>query len=160
MLGEQSLAARDDTSGKVYDYIATGGFASRCDAISRVVDTMMATLGKEKRYYEQKWKEWVRHIETVTGSLYGIAGDLVGLGAEIPPRWPRCRDSSALASVPRFLRRCVRNSRRRAFRLWPAGQSAAFPGSCAKGKSPAARVPPGSGTSRAKSATPSMRQGG
>lgn len=45
---------------------------------------MMTTLGKEKRYYEQKWKEWERHIETVTGSLYGIAGDLVGLGAEVP----------------------------------------------------------------------------
>jgi hypothetical protein len=97
MLGEQSLAARDDTSGKVYDYIATGGFASRCDAISRVVDTMMATLGKEKRYYEQKWKEWERHIETVTGSLYGIAGDLVGLGAEIPPP---LRAELPQASVP------------------------------------------------------------
>ncbi len=48
---EAANAARDDTSGKVYDSIATGGFASRCDAISRVVDTMMATLGKEKRHY-------------------------------------------------------------------------------------------------------------
>lgn len=28
---------------------------------------------------------WERHIETVAGGLYGIAGDLVGLGAEIPP---------------------------------------------------------------------------
>ena len=46
---------------------------------------MMTTLGKEKRYYEQKRKEWERHIETVTGSLFGIAADLVGLGAEIPP---------------------------------------------------------------------------
>jgi hypothetical protein len=26
-----------------------------------------------------------RDIETVTGSLYGIAGDLIRLGAEIPP---------------------------------------------------------------------------
>ena len=94
---EAANAARDDTSGKVYDYIATGGFASRCDAISRVVDTMMATLGKEKRYYEQKWKEWERHIETVTGSLYGIAGDLVGLGAEIPPP---LRAELPQASVP------------------------------------------------------------
>ena len=94
---EAANAARDDTSGKVYDYIATGGFASRCDAISRVVDTMMATLSKEKRYYEQKWKERERHIETVTGSLYGIAGDLVGLGAEIPPP---LRAELPQASVP------------------------------------------------------------
>jgi len=82
---EAANAARAGTAGKVYDYIATGGFASRFEVINRAVETMMATLGKEKRYYEQRWKEWERHIETVTASLYGIAGDLVGLGAEIPP---------------------------------------------------------------------------
>jgi hypothetical protein len=82
---EAANAARDDTSGRVYDYIATGGFAARCEVINRAIDTMMTTLGKEKRYYEQKWKEWERHIEMVAGSLYGIAGDLAGLGAQIPP---------------------------------------------------------------------------
>jgi hypothetical protein len=65
--------------------LATGGFASRCEAISRVVEAMTTTLGRERRYYEQKWKEWERLIENVAGSVYGIADDLVGLGAEIPP---------------------------------------------------------------------------
>ena len=46
--------------GVVCDYIATGGFASRCDAISRVVDTMMATLTKEKRYYEHQGEAVLR----------------------------------------------------------------------------------------------------
>jgi hypothetical protein len=82
---EAANAARSDTSGRVYDYIATGGFASRCEAISRVVETMTTTLGRERRYYEQKWKEWERLIENVAGGVYGIADDLVGLGAEIPP---------------------------------------------------------------------------
>jgi hypothetical protein len=45
----------------------------------------MTTLAKEKRHYKQKWKEWERHIETVGGSLFGIAADLVRLGAEVPP---------------------------------------------------------------------------
>lgn len=82
---EAANAARAGTSGKVYDYIATGGFAARCEAISRAIDTMLSTLGKERRYYEQRWKDWERHIETVAGSLCGIAGDLVRLGAEVPP---------------------------------------------------------------------------
>jgi hypothetical protein len=81
---EAANAARADTSGKVYDYIATGGFASRCEAISHAIETMLSTLGKERRYYEQRWKDWERDIEIVAGSLYGIAGDLVRLGAEIP----------------------------------------------------------------------------
>jgi hypothetical protein len=55
---EAANAARADTSGKVYGYIATGGFASRCEAISHAIETMLSTLGKEKRYYEQRWKDW------------------------------------------------------------------------------------------------------
>lgn len=81
---EAANAARADTSGRVYDYIATGSFASRCEAINRAIETMLSTLGKERRYYEQRWKEWERHIEAVAGSLSGIAGDLVRLGAELP----------------------------------------------------------------------------
>jgi hypothetical protein len=49
-----------------------------------VVETMTGTLGKERRYYELRWKEWEKHIETIVASLYGIAGDLVSLGAEVP----------------------------------------------------------------------------
>jgi hypothetical protein len=37
---------------------------------------MLMTLGK-KRYYEQKWKEWERHIEAVSGSLCGRLANLV-----------------------------------------------------------------------------------
>lgn len=45
---------------------------------------MTRTLGREKRYYELRWKEWERDIGTVVASICGIAGDLVGLGAEVP----------------------------------------------------------------------------
>jgi hypothetical protein len=46
---------------------------------------MTKTLAKEKRYYELRWKEWEWDIETVVASICGIAGDLVDLGAEVPP---------------------------------------------------------------------------
>jgi hypothetical protein len=82
---EAANAARADTAEKVYDYIATGGFAARCEAVSRTVEEMMATLARERRYYELRWKDWERHLGTVVAGLSGIAGDLVGLGAELPP---------------------------------------------------------------------------
>lgn len=82
---EAANAARADTAGRVYDYIATGGFASRCQTISRTIEAMVTTLGKEKRYYELRWREWERDIEVIAASLYGIAGDLVGIGADVPP---------------------------------------------------------------------------
>jgi hypothetical protein len=97
---EAANAARADISGKVYDYIATGGFASRCEAINRAIETMTSTLGKERRYYEQRWKEWERHIETVAGSLYGIAGDLVRLGAEVPPPLHAELPEATLSALP------------------------------------------------------------
>jgi hypothetical protein len=82
---EAANAARAGTSGKVSDYIATGGFASRCEAILHAIERMLSTLGKEKRYYEQRWKDWERDINAVSGSVYGIASDLIRLGAEIAP---------------------------------------------------------------------------
>jgi len=93
---EAANAARADTSGKVYDYIATGGFASRCEAINQTVETMMRILGREKRYYGQKWKEW---SATSRPSAEASSGSL--------PTW------SGLA--PRFLRRCAPS-----FRTLPA----------------------------------------
>lgn len=55
---EAANATRSDAAGKVYDYIVTGRFASRCEAIGNAVETMTRTLGKGKRYYELRWKEW------------------------------------------------------------------------------------------------------
>jgi hypothetical protein len=104
-----------------------GGFASRCDVIMRAIEAMMTTLGKERRYYEQRWTEWERHIEAVAASLYGIAGDLVGLGAEVPPL---LRAELPPVSVP-----ALRGNR-------PPIQVAA-----SKGGEPGGLVPPGSGGS-------------
>jgi hypothetical protein len=97
---EAANAARAGTAGRVYDYIATGGFASRFEVISRTVETMMVTLAKEKRYYQQRWAEWERHIESATSGLYGIAADLVGLGAEVPPPLRAELPAAGLAALP------------------------------------------------------------
>lgn len=82
---EAANAARADTAGKVYDYIATGEFETRYKTSERALDSMRDTLGKEKRAFEQLWKQREREIETVEDGLHDIVLDLIGIGAEIPP---------------------------------------------------------------------------
>jgi len=77
-------AARDDTAAKVYDYIATGGFADRYAAAERALDAQLETLRKEKRYYTQAWADREKQIEKTRANLTGMVGDLIRIGAELP----------------------------------------------------------------------------
>jgi hypothetical protein len=85
-------AGRDDTAAKVYDYIATGGFADRYSAAERALDAQLETLRKEKRYYGQSWAQREQQIEKTRANLVGMVADLVRVGAELP--------STALAELP------------------------------------------------------------
>jgi hypothetical protein len=85
-------AGRDDTAGKVYDYIATGGFADRYTAAERALDAQLETLRKEKRYYAQSWAQREQQIEKTRANLAGMVADLICVGAELPP--------AALAELP------------------------------------------------------------
>ena len=85
-------AGRDDTAAKVYDYIATGGFADRYSAAERALDAQLETLRKEKRYYGQSWAQREQQIEKTRANLVGMVADLVRIGAELP--------STALAELP------------------------------------------------------------
>jgi hypothetical protein len=85
-------AGRDDTAAKVYDYIATGGFADRYGAAERALDAQLETLRKEKRYYAQSWAQREQQIEKTRANLVGMVADLVLVGAELP--------STALAELP------------------------------------------------------------
>jgi hypothetical protein len=85
-------AGRDNAAAKVYDYIATGGFADRYMAAERALDAQLETLRKEKRYYTQSWAQREQQIEKTRGNLTGMVADLVRIGAELPP--------TALAELP------------------------------------------------------------
>ena len=85
-------AGREDTAAKVYDYIATGGFADRYAAAERALDAQLETLRKEKRYYAQSWAQREQQIEKTRSNLTGIVADLIRVGAELP--------STALAELP------------------------------------------------------------
>jgi len=86
-------AGRDDAAAKVYNYIATGGFADRYAAAERALDDQLEILRKEKRYYSQAWAQREQHIEKTHLNLAGIVADLVFVGAELP--------STALAELPK-----------------------------------------------------------
>jgi hypothetical protein len=85
-------AGRDDASARVYDYVATGGFADRYAAGERALDEQLEILRKEKRYYAQAWAHREEQIEKARASFSGMVADLIRAGAELP--------SAALAALP------------------------------------------------------------
>jgi len=94
-------ASRDDTAAKVYDYIATGGFADRYAAAERALDAQLETLRKEKRYYAQSWVQREQQIEKTHANLIGMVGDLIRVGAELPDTALAELPASDLGHVPR-----------------------------------------------------------
>jgi hypothetical protein len=85
-------AGRDDAAAKVYDYIATGGFADRYAVAERALDAQLETLRKEKRYYAQSWAQREQQIDKTRANLTGMVADLIRVGAELP--------STAIAGLP------------------------------------------------------------
>lgn len=93
-------SGREDTAAKVYDYIATGGFADRYFAAERALDAQLETLRKEKRYYAQSWAQREQQIEKTRANLTDMVGDLIRVGAELPATALAQLPTSELASLP------------------------------------------------------------
>lgn len=85
-------AGREDTASKVYDYIATGGFAERHAAAERALDAQLETLRKEKQYYVRSWAQREHQIDKTHTNLTGMVANLILIGAELP--------ATALAEPP------------------------------------------------------------
>lgn len=85
-------AGREDTASKVYDYVATGGFADRYAAAERALDAQLETLRKEKQYYARSWAQREQQIDKTRTNLTGMVADLILVGAELP--------ATALAELP------------------------------------------------------------
>jgi hypothetical protein len=83
---EAANAARAGNAGRLYDYIATGGFEARYKAMEQGADGLRQELGQDQRASQQRWRRMERHIdEIVEQGLHGIVLDIIGLGGEIPP---------------------------------------------------------------------------
>jgi hypothetical protein len=83
---EAANAARAGNAGKLYDYIATGGFEARYKAMEQGADGLRQELGQDQRATQQRWRRMDRLIdEILEQGLHGIVLDIIGLGGEIPP---------------------------------------------------------------------------
>jgi len=83
---EAANAARAGIAGRIYDYIATGGFEARYKVMEQAVDRLVAELEQDQRTSQQRWKRLARITDEIRGQgLQGIVLDIIGLGGEIPP---------------------------------------------------------------------------
>jgi hypothetical protein len=83
---ETANAARLGIAGKVYDYIATGGFEPRYKTMEQAIDSVEAELASDQRASLQRWKRLEKLIADLREQgLRGIVLDIIGLGGEIPP---------------------------------------------------------------------------
>jgi hypothetical protein len=83
---EAANAARAGIAGRVYDYIATGGFEARYKAMEQALDKLGQELDQDQRITRQRWKRLERLAEHIREEgLRGIVLDIIGLGGEIPP---------------------------------------------------------------------------
>jgi hypothetical protein len=83
---EAANAARAGIAGKVYDYIATGGFEARYKAMEQALDRLRQELDQDQRSTQQRWKRLQRIMDEIREQgLQGIVLDIIGLGGDIPP---------------------------------------------------------------------------
>src|SRR5262249_45728736 len=82
---ESANLARQDSAGKVYDYITTGGFAPR---LAKVIDWARAeqqVLNKERDYYLGQWAQREQGITDMITNVFTMVGELAAAGAALPP---------------------------------------------------------------------------
>jgi hypothetical protein len=78
-------ALRQDSAGRVFDFIATGGFASRILELCRTFGRMQERQRKLKQGTIRNWAEQDKEQEWCLDQIAALVGDLVGLGAEVAP---------------------------------------------------------------------------
>jgi hypothetical protein len=83
---EAANAGRAGIAGKVYDYIATGGFEARYKAMEQGADGLRQAIEQDQRASQQRRRRMESLIEEfLEQGLRGIVLDIIGLGGEIPP---------------------------------------------------------------------------
>lgn len=80
----RSAEGKDTKMELMYNYLTGGEFSHRIRCILESYDEMARQLDTEKKQAQKRWAAQEKIIQKVTGSLYGMSGDLQGIaGREI-----------------------------------------------------------------------------
>ncbi|HTV10349.1 MAG TPA: hypothetical protein VME20_00675 [Acidimicrobiales bacterium] len=96
---EAANASRGDVAAKVFDYIATGGFAQRISSMIEVIVEQRSDSAKGQRAMQQFWRAEDTRLRSLEAELASMVGDLLGLGATLPEK-ARFDHVAAPAEVP------------------------------------------------------------
>lgn len=112
---EIAAAERAGSAEKVYNYVMTGSFGRRFEALGRLALGLLRDLEQDKRALDQRWKRTERRIREILDVRDAIPADLidaVGADVELPAplraefpadtvaELPRPSDSPAIALEP------------------------------------------------------------
>jgi hypothetical protein len=83
-IANRNAEGKDIKTELIYNYLTGGEFRNRIRYIIESYDEMAKQLDAEKKQTQKRWAAQEKIIQKVTGSLYGMSGDLQGIaGKEI-----------------------------------------------------------------------------
>ncbi|MCL2376022.1 MAG: DUF2130 domain-containing protein [Defluviitaleaceae bacterium] len=83
-IANRNAEGKDVKVEMIYNYLTGGEFANRIRYVIEAYDEMAKQLDNEKKQAQKRWAAQEKILQKVTGSLYGISGDLQGIaGREI-----------------------------------------------------------------------------
>jgi hypothetical protein len=97
-LHRHNNAARADAAGRVFDYVATGGFAHRVLSLGKYLTAQQECLDQERKAMSRIWAARQSGLDASWTILAALVGDLEGLGARMPEdvRFPLSPPPAAL----------------------------------------------------------------
>lgn len=81
---KRSAEGKDVKTELIYNYLTGGEFGNRIRCVLESYDELAKQLDAEKKQAQKRWAAQEKILQKITGSLYGLSGDLQGIaGKEI-----------------------------------------------------------------------------
>ncbi len=81
-IANRNAEGKDVKTEMMYQYLTGGEFSRRIKYIIESYDEMAKQLDTEKKQTQKRWAAQEKILQKVTGSLYGMSGDLQGIAGQ------------------------------------------------------------------------------